>query len=116
MPAHLLLVLAVFLGLLTGPVMRVPACAAQAGQPVCHGCCPKDSNTCCTASPAPRSKTPPAQTAPTAPELKQAPVPAFVFLYLSPQAASAERTSVHKQQAARMPVTPLLDVTCIWLI
>jgi hypothetical protein len=115
MSARLLLVLAVFLGLLPGPVMCVPACAEQPVQPVCHGCCPKDSGACCAASPASEQKAPPAQTAPTAPELKQAPAPAFTFRYLSPRAA-AERSSVHKQQAARMPVTPLLELTCIRLI
>jgi hypothetical protein len=115
MSGRLLLVLAVFLGLLTGPVVRVPACVAQPNKPVCRGCCPKSLEACCALSPASPQKTPPAQTAPTAPELKQAPLPAFVFLYRSPQLA-AERPSVHKQQAARMPVPPLLDLHCIRLI
>jgi hypothetical protein len=66
-------------------------------------------------SPASRQKAPLAQTTLPAFNLKQSPVPAFTFLYFIPQAAGA-CPRAHKQQAARMAIAPLLEVTCIRLI
>lgn len=103
------------LSLAIGPVRGMAACGAKADAGTCHSCCTDPAAACCSVSSAPAPVTPPAQTAPAGDEGRQMPAPTLTVLGLIP-APVLERPAFHKLQAARMPVTPRLALTCIRLI
>ena len=113
MTARLILLLAMFFGIAVAPVKPVMACAV-AKAPVCERCCPSGGHSCCAASQVP------AQPAPVVPagtflDGKQLVAPTLFFLCLSPTPAT-EPPAVQRQQAARRPALPLLDLICIRLV
>jgi hypothetical protein len=109
------ILLALLLSLVLGPVQWSAACAGPAtGEVVCEQCCTEAEMACC----APNERQAPQAPASIAPQamdgkLIAAPVLFVVAHELLPV---VERPSFDRQQAARMPVTPRLDVTCIRLI
>jgi hypothetical protein len=70
--------------------------------------------TCCSAERSTPAKAPDS-VAPPSVDGKLLVSPHFVFVGLSPLPV-VERPAFHKQQAARMPVSPRIEQTCIRLI
>jgi hypothetical protein len=106
------LLLSLLLSLAFGPVRQVAACADAR---VCASCCADREMVCCVVPGKSAPAETPASVAPQSADLKQLVSPSLVFLGLAPLPAM-ERPSVHQRQAARLPVPPRLEVTCIRLI
>ncbi len=109
------LLLIFLLSLALGPVRLSAACLFQAEEAACGSCCAEPEMTCCTPADDATPAKAPASVAPQSADAKPILPPTFVFISLCPLPA-VERPSFRKWQAARMPVPPRLDLTCIRLI
>ena len=114
MTARFILTLAMLFGIVFVPVRPVAGCAI-APLPACTHCCAADDVSCCAASTAPAPSSPLAPAGNAGEDGKQLVTPTFVFLCLSPIPAT-EPPAVRRQQAARLPALPLLELNCIRLI
>ena len=109
------ILLALLLGLVLGPVQWSSACAVPGtGEAVCAQCCAEAEMACC-ASAGQSAPQAPASVAPQPTDAKLIAAPELVVL-AHESIPVAERVFFGRQQAARVPVTPRLDVTCIRLI
>jgi hypothetical protein len=109
------ILLALLLSLVLGPVQWSSACAVPAtGVAVCAQCCTEAEMACCAPDErsAPQA---PASIVPQSIDGKLIAAPELFVLAHEPLPV-VERPSFGRQQAARMPVTPRLEVTCIRLI
>ncbi len=112
MTARLILLLAMFFGIAIAPVKPVMGCAVAVATN-CQGCCASADHSCCAASRVPPQPAPLAGTA--SDDGNQLVAPTLFFLCLSPTPAT-EPPAVQRQQAARRPALPLLDLICIRLV
>jgi hypothetical protein len=107
--------LLLLLSLAFGPVKVTASCALPTDPGACHNCCSEPGAACCATAGQSAPAQAPASVAPQSADAKQLLSPAFVFLCFSP-VPPAEQPSILKRHAARMPVPPRLDLTCIRLI
>lgn len=115
MSLRLPILLALLLSLVLGPVQWSAACAVPAtGKVVCEQCCTEEEMACC----APDKRSAPQAPASVAPQTMDAKLIAgpVLFVLAHEPLPVVERPSFDRQQAARMPVTPRMNVTCIRLI
>ena len=114
MSFRILIAIAVFFGVVFGPVAPSQGCAPVAV--ACKGCCAAQPRSCCTASELPAKPGPAVPASSSAQDSgKQVIPPAAIFLCLSPIPV-AEQPAVQRLQAARLPALPLLDLNCVRLI
>ncbi len=115
MSIRLPLLLVLLLSLVLGPVKLSAACLFEAELDGCGGCCTEEAMSCCVTSGDQVPAKAPASVPPQAADAKPILPPTLVFISLCPLPA-VERPSSYERQAARMPVTARLDLTCIRLI
>ena len=112
---RLLLWFAIVVGLAVTPVSPALACSDAPVPQSCQHCCADSTTGCCDISSSSNVPVEPAKVAGHSTDLKTVSMPTLSVICLQPVSAP-KHPALQRHLAARLPVQPLLNLTCIRLI